>query len=59
MKYIVRKGILKVFTLNPWEQQHMVSIFCVILLQLFQRTQKKSSSCFDTHNDIFGPVSTL
>jgi hypothetical protein len=28
MKYIGREGILKVFTLYHWEQQHMASIFC-------------------------------
>jgi hypothetical protein len=59
MKYIGREGILKVFTHYYWEQQHMASIFVWILLQLFQRTQNRSSSGFDTHNDVFGLVSTL
>ncbi len=42
MKYIVREEILKVFTLYPWGQQHMASIFVWILLQLFQRTQNNN-----------------
>jgi hypothetical protein len=29
MKYIGKEGILKVFTLYPWEQQHMASNFFV------------------------------